>query len=215
MRILHTSTLWSSLGDWLMGAVVPHCGTTTAQSSEHNRRSRDSSHGTADVLGPNVVCSIFGCRKGNMSLCIQKNVKEPPLLLLEFSMPTSVLLKEMSSESLQILLQCVRPPVAAGQMSQSIFSEPVWSMCCNGAEVGVAVKREASRADQKLLRLIRKVSVGLVVIPGKTGTSKDEDTICMRAIYERVVNSADSESYHMISPQDGPRQELSLFLLRS
>ena len=42
-----------------------------------------------------------------------------------------------------------------------------------------------------------------------------EELLYMRAHYEHVVGSADSESFHLINPDESPGQELSVFLLRS
>lgn len=45
--------------------------------------------------------------------------------------------------------------------------------------------------------------------------SGSEEVMYMRANYEHVVGSADSESFHLINPDESPGQELSIFLLRS
>jgi uncharacterized protein (TIGR01570 family) len=47
-------------------------------------------------------------------------------------------------------------------------------------------------------------------------TKGDEgELMYMRATYERVVGSSDSESFHMINPEGSTGQQLNVFLLWS
>lgn len=63
-------------------------------------------------------------------------------------------------------------------------------------------------ADMAIFKTMRSVSVGAGVLP-------DGDLMYLRASFERVSGSVDSESFHMINPVGSTGQELSIFLLRS
>lgn len=69
-------------------------------------------------------------------------------------------------------------------------------------------------SDVAVLKLMQSVSVGAGVLPLPTGEAGDL-LMYLRASFERVVGSADSESFHMINPVGSSGQELSVFLLRS
>lgn len=72
-------------------------------------------------------------------------------------------------------------------------------------------------ADSEVLRLMRSVSAGAGVLPMRPTKSEDGDgeLMYLRAGFERVIGSVDSESFHMINPLGSSGQELSIFLLRS
>lgn len=81
-------------------------------------------------------------------------------------------------------------------------------MYCNGRKVGFAIARQLTLSDVAVLNHMQSVSVGAGVLP-------DGDLMYMRASFDRVVGSADSESFHMINPNGSSGQQLSIFLLRS
>jgi uncharacterized protein (TIGR01570 family) len=95
-------------------------------------------------------------------------------------------------------------------------------MYCNGRKLGLAVSRTCGESDWHVLSTVRSVSVGAGVIPvvddGKKGSRSSEglgELLYMRARFERVVGSRDSEAFYMLNPDGsngGP--ELSIFLLR-
>lgn len=69
-----------------------------------------------------------------------------------------------------------------------------------------------------MLKTMQSTTVGAGVMPSGFGLgsgSGSEEVMYMRANYEHVVGSADSESFHLINPDEFPGQELSIFLLRS
>ncbi|KAI5062767.1 hypothetical protein GOP47_0023306 [Adiantum capillus-veneris] len=273
-----------------------------------------------------VTGTIFGQRKGRVNFCVQEDPAGPALLLLEFAIPTHLLVKEMQSGLLRITLECDRKNSIANDplylddslspaSSFPLFFEPVWSMYCNGRKVGFAMKKTAKSdsdpAIANLMNVMQSVTMGAGVIPCRIATnnndllgshinnrdgaivprnqdgakpnkgspvdlkvgnsppskdamessnldngdansgdklernsnsaskdhgsvdasrlqddligvfrveksSKEEDElIYMRANYERVVGSADSEAFHMINPDGSQCQELSIFLTRS
>lgn len=126
-------------------------------------------------------------------------------------------------------------------------------MFCNGQRCGYAMARECTEADLKLLSAVSAVSVGAgvmslpVALPsseeagepalsrsgskgGGGGGTGDGEIMYMRAKFERVVGSKDSEALYMMNPDIGGKgdqgsgsagknsgngaPELSIFLLR-
>ena len=88
----------------------------------------------------------------------------------------------------------------------------------HGKGCGYAVRRECGAADWRVLRALEPVSMGAGVIPASCGGG-DGDVMYMRARFERVVGSRDSEAFYMMNPDSssnantvGP--ELSVYLLR-
>ncbi|KFK44201.1 hypothetical protein AALP_AA1G227800 [Arabis alpina] len=179
--------------------------TSSSSSSDHS----SSSHSNSIVSG-----TFFGHRRGRVSFCLQDStVRSPPLLLLELAVPTTALAKEMDQAGvLRIALECDRRRSNNNNRSSSIFDVPVWSMYCNGRKMGFAVRRKVTENDAVFLRMMQSVSVGAGVLPLE---KEEEQTLYLRARFERVTGSSDSESFHMMNPGGSYGQELSIFLLRS
>ncbi|KAJ4844461.1 hypothetical protein Tsubulata_046165 [Turnera subulata] len=199
-----------------------------------NISSSSNSSGSSTVTG-----TFFGYRKGRVSFCLQEDTKSlSPLLLLEFAVPTAYLAREMQHGLLRIALECDRatqqrqkpsPPATTttsnsnSNSSSSLFNVPVWSMYCNGRKVGFAIRRQMTQGDVRVLKLMQSVSVGAGVLPhlpppnnnDHTAAAGGGDLMFLRATFERVVGSADSQSFHMINPVGSSGQQLSVFLLRS
>ena len=70
-----------------------------------------------------------------------------------------------------------------------------------------------------MLKLMQSMTVGAGVMPAGFALGSEaeshQEVMYMRANYDHVVGSADSESFHLINPDQCPSQELSVFLLRS
>ncbi|KAI4300803.1 hypothetical protein L6164_034137 [Bauhinia variegata] len=175
-------------------------------------------------IGRKVTGTLFGQRRGHVSFAVQLDPRSEPLLLLELAMSTSSLVKEMSSGLVRIALECDKVPVAVqtGGRSRRLFHEPTWTMYCNGRKCGYAVSRTCGEFDWHVLRTVQSVSVGAGVIPvaedgnarkGSGGGSEGE-LLYMRARFERVVGSRDSEAFYMLNPDGNGGPELSIFLLR-
>lgn len=168
-----------------------------------------------------VIGTIFGHRRGHVWFCVQHDrVSTKPTLLLELSMPTNQLVKEMTCGLVRIALECARPetPESIEVTSCPLRLVPVWIMYCNGRKVGFAVRRKASCQNRLMLKTMQSITVGAGVIPsglGYSGPDSGEQIMYMRANYEHVIGSADSESFHLINPDECPGQEFSVFLLRS
>ncbi|XP_057489825.1 protein MIZU-KUSSEI 1 [Actinidia eriantha] len=247
----------------LMECVVPACCGFQPSSSSDSDLSSDpessraaSTHTTsttsahAAASSTRVTGTLFGNRKGRVSLCIQEDSRSssPPLLLLEFAVPTAFLAREMQQGQLRIaLVECRHHPQKSSSTTistseQAYFSShnwnssssstyrsrstllkvPVWCMYCNGRKVGFAIRREMRVGDVTLLKLMQSVSVGAGVLPisPKSDCRDDDDDLMMimylRANFQRVIGSTDSESFHMINPLgSSAHQDLSIFLLRS
>ncbi|KAF8112375.1 hypothetical protein N665_0064s0011 [Sinapis alba] len=180
---------------------------SSSSSSDHSSSSSSSSHSNTIVSG-----TFFGHRRGRVSFCLQDaSVGSSPLLLLELAVPTAALAKEMDQAGvLRIALECDRRRSSSTRLS-SIFDVPVWSMYCNGRKMGSAVRRKVTENDAVFLKMMQSVSVGAGVVP----LDEEEQTLYLRARFERVTGSNDSESFHMMNPGGSYGQELSIFLLRS
>ncbi|GMY14468.1 protein MIZU-KUSSEI 1 [Fagus crenata] len=155
-----------------------------------------------------VVGTIFGPRRGHVWFCIQHDrLSSKPIFLLELSIVTTQLVKEMSAGLVRIALECDKSSELG---SCPLRSVPLWTMYCNGRKIGFAARRKATERVKSMLKTMQSTTVGAGVIP-----SAPEDLMYMRAYYEHVVGNSDSESFHLINPDECQGQELSLFLLRS
>ncbi|KAJ0247711.1 Uncharacterized protein HA466_0161360 [Hirschfeldia incana] len=186
---------------------VSSSSSSSSSSSDHS--SSSSSHSNSSI----VSGTFFGHRRGRVSFCLQDaSVGSSPLLLLELAVPTAALAKEMEQAGvLRIALECDRRRSSSSSRLSSIFDVPVWSMYCNGRKMGSAVRRKVTENDAVFLKMMQSVSVGAGVVP----LDEEEQTLYLRAKFERVTGSSDSESFHMMNPGGSYGQELSIFLLRS
>ncbi|KAL6272876.1 hypothetical protein ACE6H2_023568 [Prunus campanulata] len=171
-------------------------------------------------LGRKVTGTLFGNRRGHVSFAVQLDPRSEPVLLLELAMSTSSLVKEMSSGLVRIALESERHHGSGrtGIHSRKLFQEPSWTMYCNGRKCGYAASRTCGESDWHVLTTVRSVSVGAGVIPvvddGKNGSASEGELLYMRARFERVVGSRDSEAFYMLNPEGNGGPELSIFLLR-
>ncbi|KAF3449060.1 hypothetical protein FNV43_RR09784 [Rhamnella rubrinervis] len=160
-----------------------------------------------------VIGTIFGHRRGHVWFCVQQDrLSTKPFLLLELPLLTHQLVNEMRFGLVRIALECDRSELA----SCPLRSVPIWTVYCNGRRLGFAAKRKASDRVRLMLKTMQSTTVGVGVIPSGFGSeSESEETMYMRSNYEHVVGGADSESFHLINPDEFTGQELSVFLLRS
>ncbi|KAK1365452.1 Protein MIZU-KUSSEI like [Heracleum sosnowskyi] len=198
------------------------------QESQHDHDSNSSSE-TADqpitlIALPRqsktmVIATILGQRHGHVWFCVQHDrLSTKPCLLLELSIPTHSLVKEMQCGLVRLALKC-NSPVDAEFGSCPLHMVPVWTLFCNGKKFGFAVRRKATLEVRYILKIMQSMTVGAGVIPSgfgsRVGLDGSEELMYMRANYECVVGGPDSESFHLINPDDCPGQELSIFLMRS
>ncbi|KAI9152883.1 hypothetical protein LWI28_002480 [Acer negundo] len=216
--------LSTSLRDDLDETAANDGQETTSQDQEEDSVSPEDSNAasfsmTTTLQQPRpsksmVIGTIFGQRRGHVWFCVQHDrLSTRPILLLELSVPTNQLVKEMQSGLVRIALECARPELC----SFPLHSVPVWVVFCNGRKIGFAIRRKASCQNRLMLKTMQSMTVGAGVIPAGLGSSGSdtEEIMYMRANYEHVVGSADSESFHLINPDESSGQEFSVFLLRS
>ncbi|KAG8373308.1 hypothetical protein BUALT_Bualt11G0010500 [Buddleja alternifolia] len=159
-----------------------------------------------------ITGTLFGYRKGRVSFSIQDNPRTLPTLVVELAMQTLVLQKELSAGMLRIALECEKSPE---KEKMNLLHEPVWTMFCNGKKNGYGVKREATEEDLHVMEVLKAVSMGAGVLPPRSEEEGvDGEMAYMRAHFERVVGSKDSESLYMLSPDGHNGPDLSIFFVR-
>ncbi|XP_058103536.1 protein MIZU-KUSSEI 1-like [Magnolia sinica] len=155
--------------------------------------------------------TLFGHRKARITLAIQENPRCLPMLLLELAIPTGKLLQEMASGLVRIALECDKRPAD----KTKLLDEPIWTMYCNGRKTGYGTKRDPNEEDLNVMELLRAMSMGAGVLPnGEEGESPDGEFTYMRAHFERVIGSRDSETFYMLNPDGNSGPELSIFFVR-
>ncbi|XP_031251663.1 protein MIZU-KUSSEI 1 [Pistacia vera] len=163
------------------------------------------------IHGTRITGTIFGYRKARVNLVIQENPRVLPLLVLELAIPTGKFLQDMGSGMVRIALETEKKQ----NDKTKIIDEPIWTMYCNGRKSGYGVKREPTEEDLGFMQTLHAVSMGAGVLPTDGNEHPDGELAYMRAQFERVVGSKDSETYYMQCPDgniSGP--ELSIFFVR-
>ncbi|XP_023747703.1 protein MIZU-KUSSEI 1 [Lactuca sativa] len=166
-------------------------------------------------LGPKVVGTLFGSRRGHVHFAFQKNPTSQPAFLIELQTPISGLVKEMASGLVRIALECDKDDEKIKKVGNSrrLLEEGVWRTFCNGKKCGFATKRECGEKEWRVLKAVEPISMGAGVLPA--GDEEDEgEMMYMRAKFERVVGSRDSEAFYMMNPDSNGTPELSVYLLR-
>ncbi|KAL8225368.1 hypothetical protein R6Q57_017925 [Mikania cordata] len=180
-------------------------------------------------LGRKVTGTLFGNRRGHVSFAVQYDLRSAPVLIIELAVSTAALVKEMSSGLVRIALECEKlkqPARLVKRGGGKLCREPMWTMYCNGRKCGYAAYKACTDSDWHVLTTVQSVSVGAGVIPvleedgrksnvsGGGGGGSDGELVYMRAKFERVVGSRDSEAYYMMNPDQNGGPELSIFMLR-
>ncbi|XVF58657.1 hypothetical protein PTKIN_Ptkin07bG0083800 [Pterospermum kingtungense] len=158
--------------------------------------------------GTKVTGTLFGCRKGRVSLSVQESPNCLPSLVIELAIQTNVLQKELGAGMVRIALECEK---RGGKDRVSLLDEPLWTMYCNGKKTGHVVKREATEEDLNVMELLKAVSMGAGVLPGPANSETegvDGELTYIRAYFDRVVGSRDSETFYMLSPDGNNAPEL-------
>ena len=161
--------------------------------------------------------TLFGHRRGRLSLAIHEDTRSPPAFLIELPMLAAALHREMATGTVRLALESD----TRGARRRPLLEEYVWAVYCNGRSAGHAIRRRDPSEDERhVLRLLRGVSMGAGVLPpppdGRAG-GPDGELTYMRARVQRVVGSRDSEAFYMINPDDGgdSAPELSIFFVRN
>ncbi|ESQ32924.1 hypothetical protein EUTSA_v10004775mg [Eutrema salsugineum] len=172
-------------------------------------------------LGFRVVGTLFGNRRGHVYFAVQDDPTRLPAVLIQLPTPTSVLVKEMASGLVRIALETA----AFKTGSKKLLEESTWRTYCNGKKCGYAAKKECGEAEWRVLKAVGPITMGAGVLPAATATvaedgneavgSEKGELMYMRARFERVIGSRDSEAFYMMNPDGssgGP--ELSVYFLR-
>lgn len=167
-------------------------------------------------LGRKITGTLFGNRRGHVSFAVQENPRSEPVSVIELAVTTASLVKEMSSGLVRIALECEKIAPSRARPTTRLVNEPMWTMYCNGKKCGYALSRAFTESDWHVLSMIQSISVGAGVIPVvEDGRKSSEgELLYMRARFERVVGSRDSEAFYMMNPDGNGGPELSIFLLR-
>lgn len=179
-----------------------------------------------------VTGTIFGRRRGRVHLALQIDPRAPPALMVELAAySTGALVREMASGLVRLALECEKAPAPPKQTGDhhhqsrprqqtALVEEATWRAYCNGRKCGYALRRDCGADEWRVLRAVEPVSVGAGVLPDgdNVGTGAaaagEGDLMYMRAKFERVVGSRDSEAFYMLNPDGGTGPELSIYLLR-
>ncbi|KAJ8774555.1 hypothetical protein K2173_017001 [Erythroxylum novogranatense] len=162
-------------------------------------------------LGTKVIGTLFGYRRGHVHFAFQEDAKLGPAFFIELATPTSLLVREMASGLVRIALECEKK---SEKKPKKLLDEPLWRTYCNGKKCGYAMRRECGVEELKVLKAVQPISMGAGVLPGDGGGSELGELMYMRARFERVVGSKDSEAFYMMNPDGSGGPELSVYLLR-
>jgi len=180
-------------------------------------------------LGTKIVGTLFGFRKGHVHFVFQREHNSTPVFFIELATPITHLVKEMASGLVRIALECDKQEEQQEQVQQEtehtkkkkqrrrrLLDEPLWRTYCNGKKCGFATKREIGANEAKILKAVEPISMGAGVLPGfnGSGAAPEGELMYMRAKFERVVGSRDSEAFYMMNPDCNGAPELSIYLLR-
>ncbi|KAL8105980.1 hypothetical protein AgCh_029699 [Apium graveolens] len=149
---------------------------------------------------------------GRIHVAFQDDAKLSPAFLVELATPTSVLVREMASGVVRMALECDKKVV---KKRTKLLQETIWRTYCNGKKYGYATKCECGQEEWSILNAVGPITNGAGVLPvNKSGAVAEGELMYMRAKFERVVGSRDSEAFYMINPDGKGGPQLSIFLLR-
>ncbi|XP_076913611.1 protein MIZU-KUSSEI 1-like [Bidens hawaiensis] len=157
--------------------------------------------------------TLFSHRGGRVSLAIQEDPHRLPVFAIELPMSSTAFQKEMASDVVRLSFES-----ETKTNKKKVLEEFVWGVYCNGRKYGYSIRRKQMTDDElRVMQSLRGVSMGAGVLPGlsEKETTVDGELTYMRARFQRVVGSKDSEAFYMINPEgaaDG--QELSIFFVR-
>ncbi|XP_057492459.1 protein MIZU-KUSSEI 1-like [Actinidia eriantha] len=139
-----------------------------------------------------TTVTIFGHHRGKVNFFIATNPKSTNPLLVELSIPTSIIAREMRGGILRIALESTTSGNYE-EFNSSLLSMPVWTMYCNGRKLGFAIKRSPIKADVEILEKMEFVSTGAGTLSGNEIHCGDEIMYLM-GNFESVCQSSNSSS---------------------
>ncbi|KAH6765042.1 MIZU-KUSSEI-like protein of unknown function [Perilla frutescens var. hirtella] len=146
-----------------------------------------------------TTVTLFGYRKGRLSLAIQEDPHRQPVFVIELPMLTTALHREMASDILRIALE-----TDTKTHKRKLLEEFVWAVYCNGRKMGYSIRRKNMNEEEAhVMQLLRGVSMGAGVLPtlSEKECTAEGDLTYIRARFDRVVGSKNSESFYMINPE--------------
>ncbi|XP_037427782.1 protein MIZU-KUSSEI 1-like [Triticum dicoccoides] len=212
------STGGAVVGLFKMFKLVPMLTTSTGCKMAALLGRHSGGGGRALLADHAPAVTLFGHRRGRLSLAIHEDTRAPPAFLIELPMLAAALHREMATGTVKLALES-----DTRSARRRLLEEYVWAVYCNGRKAGYAIRRKDPSDDERhVLRLLRGVSMGAGVLPPPPADGShgpDGELTYMRARVERVVGSKDSEAFYMINPDDDNRggdgaAELSIFLVR-
>lgn len=208
--------------------LIPSCYCTIVDPNDsqedklsHRQIKPRTSSASSTATNSTFTGTIFGFRRGKVNFCIQatnSKTLNPIIVLLELTVPTEVLAREMQGGVLRIALESNNNDGydSHEDSSSSLLTTPLWNMYCNGRKVGFAIKREPSKFELAALKVLTPVAEGAGVVNGEEiNREKSDHMMYLRASFKRVFGSFDSESFHLVDPRGIIGQELSIFFSRS
>ncbi|KAI3811899.1 hypothetical protein L1987_16595 [Smallanthus sonchifolius] len=155
-----------------------------------------------------IVGTLFGYRRGHVHIAFQEDPKLGPAFLVELATPTSFLVREMASGQVRIALECDKKTEKKGF---KLLDEPLWRTYCNGKKCGYAMRRDFGPDEWKVFNSVGPITMGAGVLPEGGG---EGELMYMRARFERILGSKDSEAFYMMNPDSNGGPELSIYVIR-
>jgi uncharacterized protein (TIGR01570 family) len=176
---------------------------------------RSHFHGATHATG-----TLYGHRRARITIALHESPGSPPCVLLDIGVPTAKFIQDVSAAGMvRVTLECEKQhhqAVAEVGSSVRLLDEPVWTAEVNGESVGYASRREATERDECVMRLLHSTSMGAGVLPADMSHPYDGELTYMRAHFDRLVGSKDSETYYMHNPEGGVTgPELTIFFIRT
>ncbi|KNA08902.1 hypothetical protein SOVF_157650 [Spinacia oleracea] len=182
-----------------------------------------------------TIITLFGTRRGRITLAIQENPHSIPFFMIELPILSSSFYKEMACDILRVALES-----ETKTHKKKVMEEFVWGIYCNGRKVGYSIRRSQLSDDEvHVMQMLHGVSMGAGVLPPSPNdhprrqsrhdhcfNDEDDDDddkeekddgdqfTYLRARFERVAGSKDSEALYMINPDHSEGPELSIFFVR-
>ncbi|GMH04057.1 hypothetical protein Nepgr_005896 [Nepenthes gracilis] len=160
-----------------------------------------------------TIGTIFGYRRGRVTLAIQEDPRSTPVFVMELPINVASFHKEMAYDVLRIAMES-----ETKTQKRKVMEEFVWAVYCNGRKMGYSIRRKLMSEDEAhVMQLLRGVSMGAGVLPcpkDQKESTADGELTYLRARFERVRGSNDSEALYMINPDHSEGPELSIFFLR-
>ncbi|PWZ09726.1 Protein MIZU-KUSSEI 1 [Zea mays] len=173
---------------------------------------RSHFHGATHATG-----TLYGHRRARITIALHESPGSPPCVLLDVGVPTARFIQDVSAAGMvRVTLECEKQHHAVDAGARRLLDEPVWTAEVNGESVGHASRREATERDDCVMRMLHSTSMGAGVLPSDMSHPSDGELTYMRAHFDRLVGSKDSETYYMHNPEGGTAgPELTIFFIRT